>query len=148
MTKTTKFEIGKTYKAKGDELWVVTRSCKNGFMAKDEKGVEFAFTPEGWFFNVPGAKCDLIWEEQPQEQPQEHLAFPAEAETTQLLAFKAYIGEVYPHLCDGTAVGEAIAAALEALGEKVFGLKLELKTVVKFIQLAPVPHDAAPAGGL
>ena len=36
-----------------------------------------------------------------------------EAETTQLLAFKAYIGEVYPHLCDGTAVGEAIAAALE-----------------------------------
>ena len=150
MTKTTKFEIGKTYKSKGGELWEVTGSCKKGFMAKDEKGYEFAFTPEGWFFNVPGANCDLIWEEQPQDQPQdqpqEHLAFPAEAETTQLLAFKAYIGEVYPHLCDGTAVGEAIAAALEALGEKVFGLKLELKTVVKFIQLAPAPHDAAPAG--
>ena len=138
MTKITKFEIGKTYKSKGGELWVVTESCKNNFTAKDESGAEFAFTPEGWFFNAPGAMCDLIWEEQPQEQPQ--------GQSQEHLAFKAYIGEVYPHLCDGTAVGEAIAAALEALGEKVFGLKLELKTVVKFVQLAPVPHDAAPAG--
>ena len=70
MTKTTKFEIGKTYKSKGGEPWEVTGSCKKGFMAKDENGVEFAFTPEGWFSAVPGAMCDLIWEEQPQEQPQ------------------------------------------------------------------------------
>ena len=38
---------------------------------RTKRAYEFAFTPEGWFFNVPGAKCNLIWEEQPQEQPQE-----------------------------------------------------------------------------